>query len=111
MADVQAVTELFQKLTTGATAEERAGPAAEVAAIVKKNGAAALASAGAFVFCYQQWCRGMCMFLQSEQGFRSAAQIVCEPVNMLSCTLMKVTWKAVMGVYVGNVHVWNSSRV
>jgi hypothetical protein len=52
MANVQAVTELFQKLTTGATAEERAAPAAEVAAIAKKD-ATALASAGASLYASQ----------------------------------------------------------
>lgn len=43
MADVQKVTELFQKLTTS---EERAGPVAEVASLVKSKGPAVIASAG-----------------------------------------------------------------
>lgn len=46
MAQIQQVTELFQKLTTGASAEERAAPVAEVVSLVKSAGPAALASAG-----------------------------------------------------------------
>lgn len=46
MAEIQKVTELFQKLTTGASAEERTGPVAEVASLVKSKGPAVIASAG-----------------------------------------------------------------
>mmetsp|Transcript_33591 Transcript_33591/g.74378 ORF Transcript_33591/g.74378 Transcript_33591/m.74378 type:complete len:1029 (+) Transcript_33591:223-3309(+) len=45
-AEVQKVTELFQKLTTAATPEDRTAAATEVAAAAKAGGAAALCDAG-----------------------------------------------------------------